>query len=306
MRTPAVFASLAFLFLLSGTPSFAAPGPIGTYYITEGSPGGVTPQTIWAMNGNSVARTNLALNLGGFPIVNSGPIAVYGNTVATNGVYGWDDKPLEQYGEVLSGAPGLNLTDTGAYTYNHTTTENFIDGTSDGAYNYMIGENSSALGTIYRCNLDWSNPTPVAQMRQALDYAGITYDATNNSFWVVGNWSQFGYFILYDVTLPNTLGLANFNSIYICNQSPFVDALAMDVDHTLWVADVANPGKLLHYDTSGTYLGSFTPTNAPVHPLGGEIAAVPEPPNAMLALLPLTALCLSRTGKFKRNRRWRV
>jgi len=265
-------------------------GPIGTYYITQGSPGGFTPSSIWAMNGSTVGRTNLTLNLATNTFVSAGPIAVHNGLVATTGNYGWSNRQA-QYGEILSGAPGVTLTSTGVYPKNHTTTESFLDGTTDGTYNYMIGQNSTAQGTIYRCGLDWSNPTPVAIMAANLDWTGITYDQFNSSLWVIGRGSAF--FAMFEVTLPTRFGRPNILQSFTYVGSTAASALAMDVDRTLWMADLNNFGTLLRYDTSGRYLGSFRPADTFTNPMGGEIA-IPEPATALMMMMPLAYLLQRR------------
>lgn len=280
--------------LLSGSVAFAD-APIGTYYITEAFQGGFTPQTLWAMHGSNTVRTTLTFDQTNNIYVNAGPIAINGDQVALNGINGNPNRQA-QTGQILSGAPNTMLTNTGVYPTNTANTETFTDGTSDGTYAYMIGrDNASANGVIYRCNLDWSNPVPVAVMRQVYDYAGITYDSVNHSFWVTAN-TGFGFFNLYEVTLPSSLGVVNFNNLYHGYETGSVSALAMDVDHTLWMADNDNAGRLLHYSTSGTYLGSYTPTDTFAHPFGGEIAA-PEPSCLAISLASLALLSRRREGR---------
>ncbi|MGC4031770.1 MAG: hypothetical protein QM754_08565 [Tepidisphaeraceae bacterium] len=243
------------------------------------------------MNGDTVGRTDLELNLSpGGVIVSAGPIAVYNGLVATTGNYGSDSRQA-QYGQILSGAPGVTLTNTGVYPKNETTTDSFLDGTTDGTYNYMIGANSSAQGTIYRCGLDWSNPTPVASMGQPIDFTGITYDPVSQSLWVIGRGSVF--FSMFEVTLPSSPGRVNYLQSFAFVGSTAADALAMDVDRTLWMADLNNQGTLLHYDRSGNYLGSYTPADTFVRPLGGEIA-LPEPASFALLLISITQLSQRR------------
>lgn len=268
------------------TGAIAQQGPIGTYYVSDAGTG--FPRSIWAHENGSVTRTAMTFQLSPPPgiITETGPLAVYGNTVATTGHYGHPVRQA-QVGEIFTRGttPGSPLTSTGVFTLNNTTTETFWDGTSDGTYNYMIGYNSSAQGTIYRCGLDWSNATPVANMGVGLSFTGITYDATDNTFWVTG--LSGGFVFLYNVTLPSNVGLVQTNRSRVLLQASTANALAMDVDNTLWFTQIG--GTMMHYGRDGSFLGSYTPSNPASVPFGGEIA----PPVPTPGALSLIAACAS-------------
>lgn len=293
-----VFGTLAVLW--GGWASGAVLGPIGTYYVAEGSPGGLDPARIWALKDGTVARTDLALsfsNPNGLIIVAPGPIATYGDKVAVNGSYGTNDRQA-QTGQILSGAPGLTLTDTGVYPRNTTISTNFFDGTSDGVnYNYMISD----TGVIYRAGLDWSNPTQMGIIRQRLTYSGITYDRRNGTLWATGNWPEAGGFLMYNFTLPeNPNDFVNLRRTVFRNGpgETFVGALAMDLDYTFWMTDLLSPGKLLNFTEEGGWRGTFIkeymPSDPPVRMFGGEIAGVIPEPGMLGLLVPAAGVMLRR------------
>lgn len=263
------------LAMIAGMATALAQGPIGTYYVSDA--GGGFPRSIWAHeNGGTVTRTAMTfdLTLGNTIVTETGPLAVYGNTVATTGHWGYTNRQA-QNGEIFTRGPGGTLTTTGQITTNVTTTETFWDGTSDGTYNYMIGYNSSAQGTIYRCNLDWSNATPVAVMGQNIGFTGITYDASDNTFFVSGIYSN-GFVGLFHIALPPSVGLAQYISSSVLWETSVPNALAMDVDGTLWMTQLG--GTMMHYTKSASFLGSYTPSNPVAVPFGGEIAPpIPAP-----------------------------
>jgi hypothetical protein len=285
-----------------GSAPAASVGPIGTYYVLDASLGGVMPERLLAVHGTTSASTDMTLDFSKNVFVDAGPIAIHGNLIATTGVYG-DSSRHAQTGEILSGAPGLTLTDTGVYPTNTTTTDQFIDGTTDGTYNYMIGYGASASGTIYRAGADWSNPTPVANMGVGgFVWTGITYDPTDHSFWVLGSaTARAGLYFLYQIGIPSTPGIVDRIHTTVINGDPNLDALAMDVDGTLWMTQVGT-GRMVHYTTGGTYLGDFTPDNPATRSLGAEIAMVPSP-IAAAGALPLLGGLLAVNCRRKKSRR---
>jgi hypothetical protein len=269
-------------------------GPIGTYYIVDNAD---QPGSIYAITGTTSARTQATFDFPnpGYQAL-AGPLAVYGNTVATTGRKG--DFGAEQNGEIYTGAPGLTLTKVSGPTTNNTTSDLFFDGTSDGKYNFIFGFNSSAQGTIFRCNLDWSNPTAIALMPDAVSYAGITYDSRNGSFFVSA--FHLGVTSIYNVSLPSSVGLATVNAFRTSFSNTLPLALAMDVDHTLWFTasgGVYPTGTLVHMDSSTfAIIETILPTDRVLAPWGGEIAppiTVPEPTTAAALLTAMSATLLT-------------
>ena len=76
---------------------------------------------------------------------------------------------------LTNGTTFSNPTPTGSYQ--------FYDGTSDGTNNYAV---SFSSGAVYRMGLDWSSPTQIFSTGDGSGQnAGITYDGSNNSLWLV-------------------------------------------------------------------------------------------------------------------------
>lgn len=153
-----------------------------------------------------------------------------------------------------------------------------VDGTTDGQYNYELGNAFSSSATVYRAGLDWSNPVAQFSVGNSNDYVGITYDSAAGSLWVSSASTMFQY------TLTGTL-LSQFN------HSGSRGSLAYDgSSDTLWY--VTNGSNTIQqYSKTGTLLSS---TNAPglsSNNWGAEIAfvsgpsAAPEPATWAIMLL---------------------
>jgi hypothetical protein len=145
----------------------------------------------------------------------------------------------------------------------------WIDGTTDGRFNYAVRQETTLLDPIgsrrlappslYRFERDWSNPRLQFPLDPAAVYAGVTFDAQSNSFWFsrtgrdgsrIERWSADGKRLSTPVIRP----AATFKGI------------AFDpVDRTLWVVR-SDPAvvRLENFDTSGRHLGSFNPA-APIN-----------------------------------------
>ena len=257
-------AVLALTLVLAGT---AQAGPIGTYYLTDYVNSANGASTLDAIQGN-----NIVLNASYFQR-QEGAIAVFGSlgVVRTTGLtYGLS-------GGEYTGVPGLTVaqdgtTYTNAFSYDGAAT---YDGTTDGSSNYTV---DGVTGTVIATNTSWGGPGNVLFSTGVFADAGITYDNTNNSLWIMNIYSG----QISDYTLAGK-SLFTFN---VSSNDPFGEytALAMDVDHTLWYEDFGT-GVIQHFATNGTYLGSEHYAGLG-EALGGEITdafAAPEP--ASLTLL---------------------
>jgi hypothetical protein len=161
--------------------------------------------------------------------------------------------------------------------------EEVDDGTTDGRFNYTWGVTS---GIAYQLNLDWTNPVPLFTLgKTSGGRLGITYDASNNSLWIVGFDGAIGT-LISDYSLTGTL-LSSFNIGH-----SFSGALALDpADGTLWLSNLISGGTLTveqyarsasgSFNATQTMLSSQTYTGISEGGFGGEFrytgTVVPEP-----------------------------
>ena len=245
------------------------------------------------------------LYLGGSSGSGSALFTVQGNTLnLVNSAYGYEwgvvastDKGVQTYAASatvqngLSGQYTLGPTPTPTHvTYTNTipptTTYNETDdGTTDGKYNYIWSIHN---GAAYRLSRDMTDPVLLFSYGDTDQFAGITYDVTNNSLWLSGWGSQ----KIVDVRFDGTL-ISSFDTGHMRNGS-----LALDSAGTLWLNNDltqtlegwSKSGTLLHEH----YLGYYT--------IGGEFAfdpatnpsSTPLPPTALAALTLLPCLALRR------------
>ncbi len=151
----------------------------------------------------------------------------------------------------------------------------FMDGATDGEFNYSARQDSTLLEPagsrplappmLYRFNRDWSNPRHFFALRSDGGYMGVAYSAHSQSFWltrksgsstVIEEWSRDGKLLATPVVMPAVLqGLA-------------VDPL----DDTLWVVreqpNAANI-RLENFDPTGRHLTAIE---------------VPKPSSTLVAL----------------------
>lgn len=242
-------------------------GPVGTYYVTNPS--------VYGGAGDIVAYRGAAAASSALTYAGEAPVAIVGNEVRTTGLYpGWGGADK---GNAYSLAGALNLSAGSAAYVNSAPAAGLLDGTSDGFHNYAVGYSGSVDGVVYQYALDWSGATELFSLG-AGNWSGITYSASDDSFW------------LYSVANGRLLhashdGQTQLGSFDIASAAgtPYLFALAMDVDQTLWLtanhANPANPssGLLYHFGLDGSLLNSFTPSLRASYAFGGEIASVPEP-----------------------------
>ena len=252
--------------------AMAAPinGPIGTYYITDGG-NAQNPGIIYAIKDHATGSTNMndQANQSEYPI------AVNGQEVHTTGFGNTFS------GSAYTGVAALTLTPTAAF-YPGSTDARMTDGTTDGTHNY--GVTYGALGgtegaKVFQFNTNWGNKQllfniPDIQVQGDKNFwNGITYDPTNNSLWM----SNLDRNVVADFDLTGNL-IAN--SLFSTAADTTMYALALDVDHTLWMTGNPSSGgsfSLYHYQTNGAFIGSFLSNPALISPIGGEIGLACAP-----------------------------
>jgi hypothetical protein len=262
------------LALAVATNAQAGPGPIGTYYITDSNNPVTGAATLDGIKGSSY---NSNANYSAF----ESPIAVFAgpNVVRTTG-----DQGTRTGGE-YTGVDSLTVIKDGTtYTnngfglgpFNHF----FFDGTTNGVNNFAVeyGNNGAVVAT----DTSWGGLSTVLFTTGIGNDYGITYDKWNDSLWI----QNYGTGNVTDYSMAGTI-LSSFGGVH---DGGAKTALAMDIDRTLWFANLARPGTLDHYDVNGNFLGTASYTGLGVAH-GGEIAqdfntsAVPEPGSIFSAAL---------------------
>lgn len=252
----------------------AAPiaGPIGTYYITDGGDAQNPVGIIYAIKDHATGSTNMKDQAN----QSEWPIAVNGQEVHTTGFGNTFN------GSSYTGVAALTLTPTAA-VYPGSTDAWMTDGTTDGTHNYGVtyGIAGGTEGAkVFQFNTGWGEkqllfdiPDNIQVQGDKNYWNGITYDPTNNSLWM----SNLGQNVVANFDLTGNL-IAN--SLFNTAADTSMYALAMDVDHTLWMTGNPSSGgsfSLYHYQTSGTFIGSFLSNPALISPLGGEIGLACAP-----------------------------
>ena len=166
---------LAGLFMFSAVVSEAV--PTSDYFLTAGDQVRLTKIT-----GNTFTQFSLQANT-------EYPMAVNGEIVTT--------------GHRSNKPPGGTYTLGGVFLAPAGTLGvggNFWDGTTDGSFNYAFNWTS---GGVYQFNTDWSGGSLLFALGGSEQYLGITYDPTDDTFWVsgwdnsnvIGHYSRTGSFI---------------------------------------------------------------------------------------------------------------
>lgn len=183
------------------------------------------------------------------------PIAVNGVIVTTGHFTGQVGGYYDLSGNYLGPSSG---TSWGAYLY---------DGTTDGAYNYAYNWSS---GGVYQYGSDWSGGSLLFTFPESVghDYLGITYDPSNDSFWISGFYTN----VVENRDRSGNL-LSSFNASYFPN---LLTALALDyADGTLWLGSKANRGVFAQYSRTGILLDTAS-YDFIDNTLGGEFNFVTE------------------------------
>lgn len=133
----------------------------------------------------------------------------------------------------------------------------FWDGATDGTHNYSVDYNN---GGVYRFDTFWGSPVKI--FNTATHYLGITFDRSNNTFWL----SRWDDGVIEHRSLNGQL-LSSFSTALI---KP--GCLALDpADGTLWMGSQGNLGTFYRFKQDGTLLGTRTyPQLASLNTLGGE------------------------------------
>jgi hypothetical protein len=140
----------------------------------------------------------------------------------------------------------------------------FMEGTTDGQFNYAVRTDSTLLDPIgsrplapialYRFDRNWTDPRIAFFLAQEGWYGGVAYAITSRSFWLTRGTTT-GDFI-EERSVDGRL----LTSMQIGRAPSTIQGIAIDpADSTLWVVRRLSPGfRLENFATSGRYLGSFT------------------------------------------------
>jgi hypothetical protein len=244
----------------------AQTGPVSTYYLTQYTGGGPGAQ-LFVINGTTVTTTAANLDF-------AAPIAVSGTTVRTAG---------------FNPSAAGNIYDLAGNPTGGTATlpnglGNVYDATSDGLSNYFV---DFSLGTVFRSNLDFSNPVQLTgagfNNLGSGNFLGSTFDPTNNSLWISG-WGAFEVrnISLVDGTVLSSFVPHNLNGTALQTMTSFARDPLTD---TLWMG-APSQNLFFQFSKSGVLLQTVSiPAIGGAFLLGGEFLAVPEPSTyALLAL----------------------
>lgn len=261
---------VAAILILCGEIHVATAGPLSEYYITSGD-----QRTIHVIQGNSVNRSwgMVGTTRGG-----EYPIAVLNGFVRTADSTGNRGVGAEY---TTAGVPTGNT-----YPWAFPGGSSFWDGTTDGQFNYAWDFSN---GGLYQADTEWQNASQLFGGAGSGQYLGVTYDASDDTFWISG-WSN------DRIEHRDRSGalLGSFNTGVFS-----MAMLALDpADGTLWFGTQRQRGQFYQYSRTGSLLSTeFIPALTGFNPLGGEFEferqeqVVPEPASiAVWSLLLLTGI----------------
>lgn len=236
MTTPQVLVTMAILLALGLTPPRPAQAQTSEYFLMAGD------QSMFHVIQGGVLRRSWSVP-GGTDQYQY-PIAVI-DTIRTTGADA--DEIGAEYD--LSG----NLL--GPH-YTHPSIARSWDGTTDGTYNYTIGDD----GGIHRHLRNWGNPI---LLFGAGSLGSITYDPSNDSLWV-GQWDTSTVINYTD----SGVVLSSFDTGHTRNM-----ALALDhADGTLWLHDKTTQGTFEQWTRTGSRLQRIAVAGMNTqNALGGEM-----------------------------------
>ena len=239
----------------------------GNLYLTDGP-----AQRLYSIESGAVA-VNVAMP------TSQGPLAISGSTIRT----------LGRTNNVTGSVYTLSGSITGTTpSYSLSGGPLFLDGTTDGVFNYAMEFNTS---TVYRFNLDWSSPAILFPANATTGRrSGITYDPTSDCLWVTGiDGAAMGRLEKYTLT-----GI----HLFAINAGAPAAALAFDhVDQTLWL-DELGTGTIKQYSLAGTFISSITVPALAGASIDGAEFAIPEPGISVLWWAGLIALSRARVRGF--------
>lgn len=159
--------------------------------------------------------------------------------------------------------------------------EQWLDGTTDGSFNYTLGWTGSSAVNIYRANGDWSNAELLfntGSLALGDDLMGITFDFVSGNLWISGQTT------ISQVTLTGVL-ISQFS-----HQGGRGSLAYQSSTDTLWYVPNSTESALLQFSKEGQLLQSLIVAGRSDNVWGAEFQAIPEPSTYALLALGLGVL----------------
>lgn len=235
-------------FLLGGPSAEAALSMSANLYLTTYSVESPYGNAIYEVRDNQVLASFAAHTSGAYAIAVAEDIRTTGryrgetgSQYALDGTYTGTDFPFSGFGPVL-------------------------DGTTDLEHNYVVDLYD---GWLYQTSRKWSSARPLFRVGLDQEFSGVTYDFTDDSFWVSGYLRDEIRHFDMEGHLLGTFRAAGLFSTFIA------------LDHgtgILWLRDYDDADELYAFTKSGRRLGSIRVSGlGSWRPVGAEFGAVPEP-----------------------------